>query len=111
MKRVIIGLHFVLVVLAYTAWVWLDYRIVILGSILHLLMLEVLKGCPLSFAQFSGDKSKRFYEWWLPMLGVQITPKNRRAWRVFMQYILPVMIIVLALVLQEALHWKPFIAL
>lgn len=72
-------------------------------------MLEILKGCPLSHLQFPTNKDQRFYEWWLGKLGFDVASSvaRRRKARIFMQYILPVVIIGLALLLQLVFSVSP----
>jgi hypothetical protein len=111
-NKFLIVVHLLLVILAYTAWVWLDWRILAVFAIAHLIMLEVLSGCPLSHAQFPEDKEKRFYEWWMAKLGIKLTTvKRRRRMRIFMQYILPFVIVGLALLLQTVLGTKAVLSL
>lgn len=107
----IITLHAILTLAAYTAWSWLDYRIVIVLAVLHFIILEILQGCPLSHMQFSGDKEQRFYEWWLAKLGVTMSSRCREKMRVFMRYGLPVLIIILAVMLQVVLKIRVWITL
>ena len=113
MKQVTITVHLILVILAYTAWIWLDYRIVIVGALLHLIMLETLNGCPLSLAQFKNHKQKdtRFYEWWMGKLGVNLSGSRLHKMRIFMQYILPLLIIILAVIFQVAIDLEPLVKL
>ena len=40
----VITLHAILTLAAYTAWSWLDYRIVIVLAALHFIILEILQG-------------------------------------------------------------------
>ena len=114
MKRSLLySLHILLYVIAYTSWLWVDFRIITLIAILHIVMLEVLRGCPLSHMQFPDDKEKRFYEWWLSKLGVNATktPKRRRDMRIFMQYGVPVIIVFLGALLQVVIGVNPLIRL
>ena len=111
MKKIVIVAHFTLVLLAYSAWFWLDYRILAILAVAHLIMLEVLQGCPLSHAQFSDNKDKRFYEWWMEKIGVKFTKTRRRRIRIFMQYILPFLVIGLGIVLQVIIGVRPILSL
>ncbi len=110
-EKFVITIHLLLVVVAYTSWLWVDYRILLVVAVLHILMLEIFRGCPLSHMQFPEDKSKRFYEWWLARLGIDVTrtPKRRHRVRIFMQYGLPAVIVLLGLILQESLGVSPLI--
>lgn len=113
MRQFIIVVHLLLVLLAYTAWIWLDWRILAIVALAHILMLEVLKGCPLSHVQFPEDKNKRFYEWWMGKLGVDVVSnaKRRHSVRVFMQFGLPLLIVAAAVFLQIVLDMRPLVSL
>ena len=112
-QSLLCGLHILIYVIAYTSWLWVDFRIIALSAILHVIMLEVLRGCPLSRMQFPDDKEKRFYEWWLSKLGVNVTktPERRRDVRIFMQYGMPVIIVLLGVLLQVVIGVNPLIRL
>lgn len=111
--KILIVLHLILVVVAYTAWLWVDYRILLVVAALHLIMLELLHGCPLSHMQFPEDKNKRFYEWWLGKLGIDVTSSvaRRRRIRIVMQYIVPVVLVLIAVGWQVLLWHQPFFGL
>lgn len=110
-NKILITLHLLLMILAYTSWIWLDYRLVIIGAVGHLIMLEALRGCPLSHAQFPDDKNKRFYEWCLEQLGVKMAEAARFKLRIFMQYVLPFVIIGLSILMQVILGVRPLLSL
>jgi len=110
-ETIIIIIHTTLQLLAFSSWIWLDYKIIVALATLHLIMLETLRGCPLSHVQFPKDKGKRFYEWWLERFGVRLAGKKRRRVRIFMQYILPVVIVGLAIIIQVGIGLSPLIAI
>jgi hypothetical protein len=107
---ILIVIHIALQILAFTSWLWLDYRLVAIVAGLHLLMLEILKGCPLSQFQFKTDSNKRFYEWELDQIGIKLTARARRVLRLYMQYVLPLIIVVLAVLLQVVIGFRPIIS-
>jgi len=111
--KILISIHLLLVLAAYTSWLWLDHRIIALVAAFHLVMLELLNGCPLSFVQFKDQKQKdmRFYEWWMSKLGIELGGTRRHKMRLFMQYILPLVIIALAITTQRLLNIAPLIRL
>ena len=112
MKRTfLIITHLIVTLLAYIAWLWLDYRVIVAGALIHLGILWLFRGCPLSHAQFPEDKTKRFYEWWLQKLGVVVQGKGRYRLHIFMKYLLPLIIIALAIALQVGLSVRPIISL
>jgi hypothetical protein len=110
-QKLTIIIHTLLQLLAFTSWLWLDYRIIAVLAAAHLIMLEVLKGCPLSHSQFPEDKDKRFYEWWLERFGAKLAGRRRRVVRIFMQYILPLLIVGLAVLVQVVAGFKPLFAI
>jgi hypothetical protein len=110
-KKLLISTHLILTVLAYTSWFWLDWKIVAVLAIAHLVLLEATNGCPLAHAQFPEDKDARFYEWWMGKLGVKFTKKNRRAIFILMRYILPFVLIGLAVLLQVVFQFRPLITI
>lgn len=112
MKRTLLIItHLVITLLAYTAWLWLDYRVIAAGALIHLGILWLFRGCPLSHAQFPEDNTRRFYEWWLEKLGVSLREEHRSRLNVFMKYVVPLIIIVLAVLLQVCFSVKPLIVL
>lgn len=98
-EKLLVIAHILLQLVAFTSWLWLDWRIIAAVALLHIAMLEILKGCPLSHLQFN-EKDKRFYEWELEKIGVRLTSAGRARLRIFMQYILPLIIVALAMLLQ-----------
>jgi hypothetical protein len=110
-KNLLIFIHLILTALAFTCWFWCDWRAITVLAIAHLVMLEIMHGCPLTHAQFSGDKDTYFYEWWMKKLGVKFTKKSRHITFLFMRYVLPFVIIGLAILLQVVINVKPLIIL
>jgi len=101
--------HLILTIMAWTSWIWLDWRIIAVVAVAHLIMLEVNHGCPLTHAQMPGNQDARFYEWWMKKLGVKFTNKNRKLIFYFYRYALPAIIIGLAILFQLGLSVKPLI--
>jgi hypothetical protein len=108
-KELLIVSHLILTTLAYTSWLWLDWRIIAVLAVAHLILLEITRGCPLAHAQFPEDKDARFYEWWMKKLGMKFTKKNRRVIFIIMRYILPFILIGLAVLLQIIFNVKPLV--
>ncbi len=111
MKNILIILHMLLQLVAFTSWLWIDYRIVAIFAAIHLLILMLLKGCPFSHAQFTKAADTKFYEWELGQLGIRLSETNRYRLRIFMQYVLPVIIITLALIVQKLAGVTPIIGM
>ena len=110
-QKFLVITHLFLTVLAYLSWLWLDWRILAVLAVAHLILLEIAGGCPLAHAQFPEDKNKRFYEWWMSKLGVKFTKRNRQPIFIFMRYVMPIVIIGLAILLQIGLNFQPLVRL
>lgn len=103
MRRLVIIIHFILTILAWTSYLFLDWRIIAIISILHIIMLKVGNGCFLSHYQFKDKKTNNthFYEWWMGKLGFK--NYNREKMHIFMTYVVPIIIVLIGLFLQDIL--------
>jgi len=95
-KPVIIAAHIIIIVLAYSAPFWLDWRLVLVGVVLNYVQILIFKGCVLSHAQFE-DKKQSFHEWYLRKLGLK---PDRRVLNVVLRWIIPPVLLGLALIFQ-----------
>lgn len=103
LKLFSIVLHFLLEILAWTSFIWLDWKYIAFFGLAHIAMLETCDGCFLSHYQFK-DKEKEntaFYEWILSKVGVK--KYNRKKLRIFMRYYLPILFVLLGIVFQDVL--------
>lgn len=100
-KRFIVLIHFLIVILSWTSWLWLKWDIIALISLIHIVMQETSDGCFLSHAQF-GNKDTTFYEWWMGKIGIKI--KNRKKMKIFMRYYIPLILVVLGIIYQEVFN-------
>lgn len=99
-KPIIIVAHIIIILLAYTAPFWLDWRLVLLGVILNYIQILIFKGCVLSHAQFE-DKKQTFHEWYLRKLGFK---PNRRVLNFVLRWIIPFVLLGYAFVFQVILN-------
>ena len=95
-KYLLITLHAILIILAYTSWIWLDWRLVALGVAIYYAQIVIFDGCVLSIEQFN-DKDMSFHEWYLGKLGIKV---NRKALNNILTYVVPVVIVVLSVITQ-----------
>lgn len=105
-KPFIIILHIVVIVLAYSAPFWLDWRLVLLGVVLNYIQIFIVGGCVLSHAQFE-DKGQSFHEWYLRKFGFKI---NRKVLNIVLRWIIPFILLGLAIVLQVILGIKVLVS-
>ena len=95
MKKNVIALHFILTIIAWTSFLWLDWKIIAIFSLAHIIMLKLGNGCFMSHYQFQDKKTNntRFYEWWLGLMGIK--NYNREKLRIFMTYFVPLIIVII----------------
>jgi hypothetical protein len=95
-KPLVIISHIVVILLAYSAPFWLDWRLVALGVILNYVQILIFKGCVLSLAQFE-DKKQTFHEWYLRKLRFK---PNRNILNFVLRYIIPFVLLGIAVMYQ-----------
>ncbi|MFY9228039.1 MAG: hypothetical protein WAO28_01790 [Candidatus Microsaccharimonas sp.] len=98
-KPIIIVAHVIIILLAYSAPFWLDWRLVLVGVMLNYIQILIFKGCVLSHAQFE-DKKQSFHEWYLRKLGLK---PDRRILNIALRWIIPFVLLGLALIFQVVL--------
>lgn len=104
-KTSVILLHIALIVMAYSSFVWLDWRLVVLGVGLYYIQLLVFGWCVLSLAQFDREKIS-FHEWYMTKLGIKV---NRKRLNFALTWIIPFVIVALAVITQIVLHITPVV--
>ena len=105
-KPLIVIAHAIIIVLAYSAPFWLDWRLVFLGVLVNYIQILILGGCVLSHAQFE-DKKQTFHEWYLRKLGLK---PNRKVLNFSLRYVVPFVLLGLAVVFQIVFHVKVLIS-
>lgn len=101
-NKLIIAAHIIIILLAYSSPFWLDWRLVALGVVINYIQILIAGGCVLSLAQFE-DKGQTFHEWYLKKFGIKV---NRRAVNFTLRYIVPFVLLGLAVLFQVAAHIK-----
>ena len=106
MKKLIIIIHFLLTIAAYSSWVWLNWSMIAVISLIHIALLETLNGCFLSHYQFQDkeENNTTFYEWWMSKLGIK--NYNRQKLKIFMRYYVPLILVCLGIITQEIFKIK-----
>jgi hypothetical protein len=104
-RPLVIIVHILVILLAYSAPFWLDWRLVAVGVVLNYVQIIIFKGCVLSRAQFE-DKKQTFHEWYLRKIGFK---PNRTILNFTLQYVIPFVVLGLALIYQVILGAKVFI--
>jgi hypothetical protein len=97
-------LHLPLVIIANTSFLIADYRLIAFGVFLLLLQFFVLKSCILTIKQFGTYKDMTFYTIYLEKLGFKF---NRRKFMLYMKYVHPFVILLIATILQAGFGYTP----
>lgn len=104
-------LHWAVIIFAYTAFIWLDWRLLLIGVLIYWLQILVFKACVLSIAQY-GDKETSFVATHLNNLlrrfGWELPAKNIRF---FLDWILPIIFLASGYVLQNYFNVIPLVKL
>ena len=103
----VIVLHIIIILLAYSAPFWLDWRLVALGVVVNYIQILIIGGCVLSHAQFE-DKGQTFHEWYLKKFGLKV---NRKILNRVLRYIVPFVLLGLAVLIQVVFDIKVLVAI
>ena len=108
-KQKIAGLfHFIIMLLAYTSPLWLDWKLIVIGVILYYIQLLIFGGCLLTKAQF-GRFDASFTGYYLKLLlgkfGIEVREKNIKK---FLDLLAPIFIII-AIISQVNFQFKPLV--
>jgi len=110
-KTLIIIIHAILVILAYSSPVWLDWKLFVAGLLIYGLQILIFKGCILTIAQFKGSEPG-FVAYYLDLffkkLGLEIKISKLQF---FVRRVVPFLLLASALVFQLAINIKPIISL
>ena len=104
---IVIVLHIIVILLAYSAPFWLDWRLVALGVIVNYIQILIIGGCVLSHVQFE-DKGQTFHEWYLKKSGVKV---NRKILNRVLRYIVPFVLLGLAVLIQVVFDIKVLVTI
>lgn len=102
--------HLIIMILSYTSFIWLDWKLMLIGVALYYLQILIFGGCVLTFAQF-GKRDISFTGYYLGILlkklGFNIGEKKIKR---FIDLLAPIFII-LAIILQVVFKLKPIVRL
>lgn len=94
----IFWLHLVLILAIYSSPFWISWKIILLFVGLYYLQLLVFKNCVLTNIQFNeSQRDTTFYSYYLGKLGLDL---DKRKLRIFLDYFVPWIILLVALALQ-----------
>ncbi len=100
-KPIIVAAHAVIMLAAYTSPLWLSWELIALGVILYWIQLLVFGGCILTIAQFNTKDESFSLHYFEKLTGLKVA---RQKAHFFMNYTLPVIFVLLAILLQFGLN-------
>jgi len=98
--------HLILIIIAYASPFLFNWKLVLMGVITLYLQQLILNGCFLTHAQFGKDKYMTFYYRYLILAGFK---PNKRKLKILMAWIMPLIILAIAIILQKVIKLKPLI--
>lgn len=106
-NSVVIAVHTLIIFLLYTSPLWLGWKLILAIIVLNYLQIYLFGGCLLTIKQFKSTEIT-FQEWLWTKAGLRI---NRRRFNRFLRWQLPFIILLAALIWQQALGVAPLINL
>ena len=91
-------IHFIVIALALSSPFFLSYKLIFALVILYEIQILILKGCILTKIQFKNEKKD--YSYWVYMLEKMGFHPNYRNLKIFLDYILPLIILLIAYLYQ-----------
>lgn len=109
-EKAIITLHWIVAILAFFSFVWLDYKLIVVGILVYWLQILIFGACVLSIAQFKTNKSV-FLGYNLNKLLKKLKHKELtlKQQQIIVRFVEPAIIIILAIVLQIIFKINPLI--
>lgn len=101
--------HLIVVLTVYLSWFLLDWRLIGLVVILYYLQLLILGNCVLTTLQFKGkNRDTTFYWYYLDKMGLKF---SKTKVRLVVDFIIPPLLILIAVTYQLILNNSPVITL
>lgn len=108
--RILTIIHMTIAILAATSFIWLDIKFLLIGLVVYWLQLLIFGSCVLSVAQFN-NKDTVFLGIYINKLlhFLHLRELTIKEQKIFMRYIEPSIILMLAILFQIILKIKPII--
>ena len=100
-------IHLILIILVWLSPFWLSWKLILFFIFLYYLQLVIFKGCLLTQSQFNiKGREMIFYHYYLTKFGFKIGKEKAR---IFVDYILPWIILIAAIIIQTRFSIFPLI--
>lgn len=103
-------IHVILILVALTSFLWLDWKIVLLGYVLYIVQKWIFKGCVLSFAQFGASEGKpkqHFTPYYLKKFFGFDTEEHVISR--YLDYVVSPTVPLIAIIIQELFNFQPLL--
>ncbi len=109
-NKIITIVHLLIAILAFFSFLWLDIRLLLIGLAIYWLQLLIFDSCILSIAQFK-NKDTVFMGIYINKLlrKLKIKELTIKQQKIFMRYIEPIIILLLAILFQIVFHFNTLI--
>lgn len=101
-------MHILLLIPAYTSFLFVDWKIILIVVILLQIQYSVLGGCILTHLEMGSDKNETFIWYYLRKIYPSLNPRKTKF---VIRIIVPLTILVLGLLFQIKLGFIPIIEL
>lgn len=102
----IFWIHLILIILSYSSFLYLDWKLIVLGIVLLQIYYIFRGGCDLTFREFGNDKDTTFVWYYLRKLFPNL---NQHKTKIFVRYVFPILLIVISFYTQKILNYSPII--
>lgn len=106
-KLFITIIHLIIIIIVLFSPILFDWGMIVIGILFYYLQLLLIKDCFLTKIQFNTQKREiTMYSYILESLGINL---SRSKIRFFADWVLPYLILLIALILQNILNFEPLI--
>ena len=96
---IIFWLHLIIILVIFSSPFWLSWKLIVIAIFIYYVQLLLFKNCILTTLQFQEkDRNTTFYSYYLEKLGFNV---NKKKLRLFLDYILPWLILGAAFFIQK----------
>jgi hypothetical protein len=100
--------HVLLIILSYTSFLYVDWKLILVVTILLQLQYSFIGGCIVTHLQMGKDSNETFIWYYLKKLIKDLDPKKTKF---IIRIIVPIIILLLAIILQVVYGLVPYIKL
>ena len=109
-EKIIIIMHWLVAVLAFSSFLWLDYKLILVGLLIYWLQILIFGACVLSIAQFKTKESTFLGFYLNKLLKIfKVRELTLKQQQILLRYITPAIIVGLAIIFQVIFKWNPLI--